>query len=462
MQCSRRSFLLGATGLVSMPFGSSIEAGQPEAIVLEAKPGSVQLLPPDYPETGIWGYGGAVPGPAIRATMGDRARLLFRNSLPQPSTIHWHGIRIDNAMDGVPELTQDLVNPGEEFLYEFDVPDAGTFWYHTHHQSWEQLARGLYGALIVEEATPPVVDREETLIIDDWRLQENGDIHDSFGNLGDWSHAGRLGNWVTVNGLGEVRLKAAQHERIRLRLINAANARVFHLLMVGMEVWLVALDGQPVETPYATDSIVLAPAQRADFIVDITAPEGNEAILASNESENHFAVASFDIQGRVRDAQLAPPEALTPNPVTPIESLADSRTVALRMEGGAMGSLASAMTDGQEMSIRDLVERGLLWAFNGVAEAMPTSPLLSVSAGETVRIAMANDTRWPHAMHLHGHHFREVGEGEQLGPLRDTILVDPLQGKEIAFVADNPGDWLFHCHMVEHAPSGMNSWIRVT
>jgi len=132
---------------------------------------------------------------------GETVRVRLENDLPQPTTIHWHGIRIDNAMDGVAGLTQPAVEPGGSFDYAFKVPDAGTFWYHPHNLSWEQVARGLYGPLIVDEPDPPEVDQDIALVFDDWRLDETGQIHEaSFAAMMDWSHAGRLGNVLTING----------------------------------------------------------------------------------------------------------------------------------------------------------------------------------------------------------------------------------------------------------------------
>ena len=126
-----------------------------------------------------------------------------------------------------------------------------------------------------------------------------------------------------------------------------------------------------------------------------------------------------------------------------------------------MGRMREAVVDGQTIGIRELVQKGLVWAFNGVAADLPQEPLLVASRDETVRIAMVNDTAWPHAMHLHGHHFRRLGADGSAGPLRDTILVDPEETAEIAFTADNPGSWLLHCHMLEHAASGMRTWLKV-
>ena len=126
-----------------------------------------------------------------------------------------------------------------------------------------------------------------------------------------------------------------------------------------------------------------------------------------------------------------------------------------------MGRMRGAMMNGKDTDIRTLISRGKAWAFNGQAD-MTDKPLLSVRAGQTVRIRMNNRSRWPHGMHLHGHHFRQMLLEEQMGPLRDTLLMQPGEISEIAFVADNPGDWLLHCHMVEHAAAGMMTWLKVT
>ena len=172
-----------------------------EFLVFEARPAKLNLMGTVVGPADVWTYNGLIPGPEIRAKQGDEIRVRLVNKLSEPTTIHWHGIRLPNAMDGVPDLTQKAVEPGESFDYRFRVPDAGTFWYHTHNRSWEQMARGLYGPLIVEEPGPQLYESDITLVIDDWRLLENGKIDtSSFGNMMDGSHAGRYGNWITVNG----------------------------------------------------------------------------------------------------------------------------------------------------------------------------------------------------------------------------------------------------------------------
>ena len=349
MNVSRRRFLAGSASLALAGAASRI-ATAADATRLRAAPGSAHLAPPGYPETPVWGYEGGVPGPVLRAAQGERFARRFVNDLPQPSTIHWHGIRIANAMDGVPELTQAAVPSGGEFLYDFVVPDAGTYWYHPHQRTWEQMARGLYGALIVEEPVPPPVDRDEVLLIDDWRLSDDAGIHESFGAMMDLSHAGRIGNWVTVNGSGDFRLSVRRHQRLRLRLVNTANARIFSLGLQGMEGWIVALDGQPLDEPAPAGRMAIAPAQRADLIVDIAGDEGTEALLVSFERDGTRTIATLGVAGVERPARLPAPAALPANPVPPLGDLARARQVRLHMEGGAMGGMRQAVMDGRRTS----------------------------------------------------------------------------------------------------------------
>ena len=461
---SRRDFLCRAAGLpivgTTGGWTSPARAEASEAATLHAKPGTARLAPLDYPETPIWGYDGRVPGPTIRVPQGAKVSLRFLNGLPQGSTVHWHGVRLANAMDGVPELTQHVVDAGGDIHYDFTVPDAGIFWYHPHKRAWEQMARGLYGALVVEEPKPPEVDRDEVLLIDDWRLAQDASIHESFGALVDWSHGGRTGNWITVNGDAAWSLEVGQYERLRLRLANVANARIFSLALKGLEGWLVALDGQPLDEARPAGSLVLAPGQRADLVVDAIEEAESHAVLYSREREGSFVLATFTVDGTARSERLPVPPPLAPNPVPALGNLAGAKRATLQMEGGAMGGLREARMDGRMVPMHELVQAGKLWAFNGEVE-IPKEPLFAAERGETVLVRIVNDTAWPHAMHLHGHHFRAMGSDGNAGPLRDTLLVDREQTVQIGFVADNPGDWLLHCHTLEHSNAGMRTWFRV-
>lgn len=460
MNLTRRQLLMTGSGALMSSLAPRF--GQAAAVVpaLTAKPGKSQIAPDGYPKTDIWGYDGQVPGPQIRLKQGQRVSRTFVNELPQASTVHWHGIRIDSAMDGVPELSQPLVEPNASFEYDFKVPDAGTFWYHPHNRSWEQMARGLYGALIVEERNPPEVDGDITLLIDDWRMMQDAAIAGDFDALMDRSHGGRRGNWITVNGDGPYKRNVRQHQRLRLRLVNVANSQIFNLSLKGMRGWIAALDGQPVDHPITAGNMTLAPAQRIDLIVDVTAEANSSAYLFSSVRNEATGIVNFAVGAPIRPQILGEPAPLPPNPLPALGSLQTAKHISLLMEGGAMGRMDSAIFAGERLGIRDLVQTGNAWAFNGIV-GRTDAPLSRIELGQTALITITNDTGWPHAMHLHGHHFRQIMDNGETGPLRDTLLMQRDEKTRIAFVADNPGKWLLHCHMLEHAAAGMTTWLEV-
>lgn len=464
MQYSRRQALrLGMAAGVSAAVPGSLVGEALGPTVLTAREARVQLAPQDYPQTRIWGYDGTMPGPLIRVPQGGRVSRRLINDLPQPTSLHWHGVRIDNAMDGVAGLTQQPIASGDAFDYDFIAPDAGTYWYHAHNRSAEQVARGLYGALLIEEPEAPDVDRDEVLILDDWRLDpETAQIDAEFAVRHDRSHSGRIGNFIATNGRYGHVLEVNQNERLRLRLINAANARIFELGLAGLEGWVVALDGMPLDAPRpANGPLLLGPGQRADLLVDVVAGPGEAAHLVRIDGEKGFSQSAFTVLDTASRARRGAPSALPPNPNMAAPRLADARKLRLQMGGGAMGQLDSAILDGKRQTFRDLVQANQFWAFNNVI-GMTERPLVELSYGESVRLEIYNDTSFPHAMHLHGMHFREIGPDGALGPLRDTLLTFGGETREIAFDAKNSGAWLFHCHMLSHAASGMMAWLKVS
>lgn len=472
---SRRRLLQGGLALgavnLALPRLPAFAAAEPR--LLTAGPGEAQLLEAGKPRTRTWLYDGVSPGPVIRARQGEEVFVRFLNNLPQPSTIHWHGIRIDNAMDGVPHLTQHAVEPGATFDYRFTVPDAGTFWYHPHDRSWEQVARGLYGLLIVDEREPRGIvggGRDIAIVADDWRLGEDGQIDEaSFAHMMDWSHAGRLGNTLTLNGQDQLDIEVTKGERIRLRLCNTCNARVLELRIEHPKIWLVALDGQPVMPREVDDGYIrLAPGERADVIFDTTLDPGSKAAITEVSNGQRLVAGHLDYHPTEEWSEpfLSPPVPPSPLPANPLSTeldLAGALTVDLLMEGGAMGAMAQAMHNGQMMDIRSLVGRGMVWSLNGTA-GMTDDPLFSAPRGRTVTVDLRNDTQWPHAMHFHGHHFQVIernGAATDNAAWKDTVLVERQETAKIAFVADNPGKWMIHCHMLEHQAAGMTTWFNV-
>ncbi|MEP0942148.1 MAG: multicopper oxidase family protein [Rhizobiaceae bacterium] len=419
------------------------------------------LLPGRRPSR-LFLYDGISPGPTIRRQQGDRLRVLFHNDLSVPSTIHWHGVRLTNRMDGVPNLTQAPVRAGETYLYDFILPDAGTYWYHAHFNSLEQVARGLYGPLIIEGDTSlSSSSRDVVLTLDDWWIDDDGRFVDGFTDWSQGKPGGRIGNIATVNGNSPgqlVEIPAATP--VRLRLINAANAREFFPDFKGAEAKVVAVDGQPLAEPHpVTGPLRLGPAQRLDLMVRL--PSGGEARLAEasgtllgNQTLAVFRAGPPD-KNAPQNVQLRPPNLTRPGPNNALQ-------IPLVMTGGSSAEIAGARYQDAQRNLKQLVRAQQVWAFNQTAD-LPKQPLFRAKRGASVLVQMENLTGWSHAMHVHGHHFQVLNSRDDLDAKawRDTVMIDRNQKVEIAFVVDNPGRWLLHCHMLQHAVSGMRTWFEV-
>lgn len=468
---TRRRLLAAGAALSLQPLlpRASAATAPRRDVQLRAATAKVPIVGGNYPSTTVWSYNGSVPGPEIRIRQGDRLKVILENSLDEDTTVHWHGVRVPNAMDGVPHLTQPPIRPGETFTYEFDVPDAGTYWYHPHQRSFEQVGRGLAGALIVEEREKIRVDRDVTWMLGDWRLRKDASISEDFGNLHDVSHAGRIGNTVTVNGRIREKFFVRAGERIRLRLINGANARVFALDFKDHQAQVIAIDGQPV-IPHAprADRVILGSGMRADLILDMNGKPGERYPVEDKfyrGREYRLVDLAYTDEPPLRAHPLDTPIALTPNPLSEV-----NRAVAIRHEvllrGGMMGGMVSAMVKGRRMDMREMMRHGLAWTINGVAASGHIhEPMVVLARGSSHLLEMHNETAWWHPMHLHGHVFRVLsrnGTPTLYREWQDTVLVAPRERVEVAFVADNPGDWMFHCHILEHQAGGMMGTIRVS
>lgn len=381
------------------------------------------------------GFNGSVPGPEIRVRQNDVLSARLENTLDEGTMLHWHGIRLPNAMDGVNVLTQDAIIPGGKFDYHFEVPDAGTFWYHSHYLSLEQVSRGMFGPLIVEEPNPPDVDQDITIQLFDILTNANGDFDPAF-YPAHYTTAGRIGDLVMAFSSST---QARIGDRLRLRFINPSVDRMFTLRIQGLSGAIVALDGMPLSDPLPLDQLTLAPGQRIDVIGDVVA---DVQVLEHSEAEPvPLAIIGAVGSRERRSAEItALPNHRLPRPGS------ISQNIELVMQGGAGGGVHGGFGS---------------WAFNDIS-GLPRKPVVSAQRGETVLIELRNETAFPHGIHLHGHHFWEIDANQAPTFLRDTTLVNPWESRQIICVLDNPGAWLIHCHMLSHQEDGMATWVHVS
>ncbi|WP_437934488.1 multicopper oxidase family protein [Sorangium sp. So ce341] len=439
--------------------GSYPEAAEPTGVVrdvaLEAAPVTLPLL--DGQPLDVWAYNGQVLGPTIRVQRGERVRVTFTNRLARPTTVHWHGVRLPNAMDGVPGVTQPAVPPGGTFVYEFVPKDAGTFWFHPHLRSSEQVERGLYGVLVVEDPVPPPYSRDIVWVLDDWRIRQ-GAIDQQFNTPHDLMHDGRWGNVITVNGSTDERLTVQPGERIRLRLLNAANGRVFAPDFSGLDAQVIAVDGLYTAKPLDPAGFELAPGNRIDL--DITIPAsaaGRQFSIVDRFTRRPNALASIDVsQGAAVRTPAFPSPAAAHVPLW-----RDTEAIAPRLE--------------YRLAARRGGEFGIEWTLNGAAARHAHDTEASIEDGhghevsvlprrEWSKLRFVNDSGRLHPIHLHGMFFKVLSRDGRPADepfFRDTVLVHARETVDVGVVPLDEGRWMLHCHILEHAEAGMMSLLDV-
>ncbi|MCT2581175.1 multicopper oxidase family protein [Mesorhizobium sp. M1A.F.Ca.IN.022.07.1.1] len=441
---------------------------------LRAAPSQARLTGPGGPSTPTWAYSDTIPGPVLRLRQGRPVRITVENGLAEDTTVHWHGIRLPNAMDGVPGMTQPPIAPGSNFTYEFTPPDAGTFWYHPHADSLVQLGRGLAGALIVEEAELVEFDRDLIWLLQDWRLAADGQISGGFGSAMDATMSGRIGNLVTINGSAPADHGVRAGERIRLRLANAALARMMALRFEGHRPVILAIDGQPCD-PHEPDDgrVVLGPAMRVDMALHMQGKPGRRYRVIDEFYDGlayTLATLAYDKAPPLRVHPLERPTALPRNPL-PEPDLAKALRQEIVLQGGMMGGGKLAGVGGMMgMSGMNMGMNGTAaWAINGMSMTgdghAGMVPQFTLRRGVTCHLTIRNQTAWWHPMHVHGFSLSILarnGSPVSHRQWQDTVLLAPKDTVECAFVADNPGDWMLHCHVADHQMAGLMTVFRVT
>jgi FtsP/CotA-like multicopper oxidase with cupredoxin domain len=497
---SRRDFLQHsalasasiASGIALLSSAQRGFAATSPVVEYELKVGSRDAQPDGRSRT-IWCYNDELPGPLIRAKLGQKLRIKVANRLQAPTSVHWHGLHQPGTwqMDGVDKVSHEPIAPGASFTYEFIATPAGTHWYHSH--VGVQYGNGLFGPLVVDEFVPPAkYHREVVLVINDWFLRpaeqilaglihpmqpadgkmpamksstaansmksmgmkgmamKGGSMKGSMPDIGDVPFESAL-----FNGRGRFAGRQApltsvpvKHgETLRLRLINASSTYAFRFQIDGHPLTVIASDGAPI-VPIKVDNLTFSPGERYDVL--LTADQsgsawiraatlaGDEAhaILRYADGTNDDPLARAVVWGK---QSLALDALRTPDPAK-LPSF--SRAVHLRL-GGSMQPYA--------------------WNING--EAYPHAEPITAAKDEWLKFVLDNPTGMDHPFHLHGHYFYVLGAPDRLNlvdpPRKDTVNVRAGRQLVLLWKADNPGRWFFHCHIEWHVATGMARVIEI-
>ena len=393
--------------------------------------------------TRAWGYNGQIPGPTLEARVGDVLEVRLANRLPEPTTIHWHGLQIPAAMDGT-DMVQHPIAPGETFTYRFRLPDAGTFWYHPHSNEVVQLERGLYGAIIVRGPNEPLLDADRVLVLDDVALDRKGQIKPP----GWWieQHDGRQGNTRLVNGKKEPELAIAAGQVERWRIVNAASARYVRLSIGGRPFTIIGTDGGLIDAPVTVSEVLLTPADRVELAVGPFAQGEVLEIETLRYDRMTVARSKRERFATLRVGPAVASRAVIPTTLRHIEPLATSPATATR-----------EVHLGFKPSLRHGVDF--------VVNKEPHHRDQPVKVGELQVWDIVNDTMMDHPFHLHGFFFQVLEVNSEPPAFRsweDTVNVPPKSRVRIAFLPDDrPGEWMYHCHILEHHASGMMAHFEV-
>ncbi|MDO1451281.1 multicopper oxidase family protein [Rhodocytophaga aerolata] len=394
-----------------------------------------------------WGFNKQVPGPIIKARKGDTLVVRLKNSLSESTMIHWHGIRVPASMDGTGEV-QKPVAPGEEFEYRFQVEDAGSFWYHSHHNETVQMERGMYGAIVVEDELDPVVDEEKIFMIDDMKLTANFEF-----TKPSWAlprliekHDGRQGDTLLINGKVDSLLHMHARQMERWRFINASSARYFKLYLGGREFKIIGSDGGLIEQPVVVREALITPGERLDIMVGPFKEGEIIPIDSLSYSRSTFLRPKKETFASVKVLEAKPSVANIPPFLRVIEPLAPQE---------------AAINRKVKFSVGPSLKNGMNFLINNGLHVLDEP----VKVGELQVWEIDNVSLMDHPFHLHGFFFQVLeinGKAPAYKAWKDTINLTPRTKVKIAWMPDNrPGKWMYHCHILEHHAAGMMASFEV-
>lgn len=416
---------------------------------LTAQVANLEVLPGTI--SPVWTYNGVLPGPLIRVSRGDRLIVHFENQLPEATTIHWHGVRVPNEMDGVPDAPLPAVEPGETFVYDFTLRDSGLYWYHPHFDSSVQVGFGLYGALLVDDPEEPAdLGDELVLVVSDIDLKADGNLQDPTIGGDIATLFGREGNTLLVNGKVNPTLHARSRLRQRWRVVNAAKSRYFQLGIEGQYFTRIGADEGFIGRPEVIQNIVLTPGQRIDAVLDLDMQPQSELPVRWIPYDRGFGSTEYRPEETVftirTESGLGPKPRPLPalsREIPPIDvTNATKHTISLTENSGL---------------------NGFALGINGVHGSL--APPIPASLHETHVWTVRNTIDWAHPFHLHGFFFQVLdvnGVPPSVPERRDTVdvPVDAVVRLAVHF-DERPGMWMFHCHILDHAEAGMMGMLHL-
>jgi len=393
-----------------------------------------------------WGFNKQLPGPMLEANVGDTLVVRVTNKLKEPTIVHWHGIRIPAAMDGT-GMVQKPIEPGETFEYRFVVPDAGTFWYHSHHNETVQMERGMYGSLIVRDETDPLTDGERVFMIDDMKLDAENKFTEPKGSIARVveTHDGRQGNTLLLNGKEDtvINMNAGQMER--WRFINSSSARYFLLHLEGKEFKIIGTDGGLLEHPRTVSEVLITPGERMEIVAGPFNEGETFALESLKYNRSTFLKAKREKFATVKVEQAKPSIAFIPDTLRTIEPLAPQDAPIARKV---------------KLSVAPSLKKGLTFLVNNDVHVNDKP----VKLGELQIWEIRNASLMDHPFHLHGFFFQvieENGKAPSYKAWKDTYNLTPRAKIKIAWMPDRPGMWMYHCHIIEHHAAGMMANFEV-
>ena len=463
-----------------------INMGDKEIFNLEAKPVIKDI---NGIKLKMYAYNNQIPGPVIKVRQGSTISVNFTNNIDMDTTIHWHGIRLDNKYDGVPNVTQQPIKPDERFLYELYFPDEGIYWYHPHIREDLQQELGLYGNIIVEPRVENYynkVDREVFLFLDDIKMAKNK--VDVFGkDFARFALMGRFGNVMLTNGETDYSLSIKKGEVVRFYLADAANTRTFNFSIEEYKLKLIGSDSGKFEKEEFVDSIVIAPAER--YIAEILFDKKGTFDILHKTPLRIYKLGTIEVSDEETESKnyinfLKIKENIEiKKGIDKFRKYFDKAPdyeIDLSVDMHGMGNMEHSMMDMDS-------EQNIEWEddmpmMNAMATSKNTKWILKdratgkenmdinyqVKVGDIKKIRIFNNPKsihpMQHPMHLHGQRFLVLSvNGKQNDNLvwKDTVLVPKGSTADILVEFTNPGNWMFHCHIAEHLESGMMSMFNV-